>query len=247
MEKGTSLGTRIVTSSLSLDKLEQINKLIKELSTYNFQKPDFTKDIEKFEKNLTETDFLTIRSYTGYNFRNINAILRNNWNYENNGALTEEAKEKYLYLSHELDSLISKFPSINTPFISYRGTTIKEFSKYNIKTIDELLFLKGKYLYEEGFTSTSLTEENSYFNKNINGENINIEIKYIVPNKSNDGIPLLTNNLSYSSNQEEYLLNRNTLSRVLDVKIDNDTAIITVLVIPKSLWNHQEKEINNRK
>jgi hypothetical protein len=247
MEKGKSLSTRMIMKYLTTDSKKEIENLINDMSLSTFERPNFNSKIRHYEDDLTDTELMTIRSYTGYNFRNINAVLRDTWTYDLNGKLTEEEKEKYATLSCELAELIERFPKTTSPFLTYRGTTIYEFHKYNIDSLDDLLSLKDNYLYEKGFTSTSLDEESCYFNKMINGVDINIEIKYIIPNDSNEGIPLLTDNSSYSKNQQEYLLNKNTLSKVLDVKIDKDNAIITVLVIPKTIWNKQENELENRK
>ena len=57
---------------------------------------------------------------------------------------------------------------------------------------------------------------------------------------SNDGLPLLTDQLSYSKNLNEYLLDRCTLSKVLGVRIEGNTAVITTVLIPKHIWDKKQ-------
>ena len=66
-------------------------------------------------------------------------------------------------------------------------------------------------MYEQGFTSTSLKEESSYFKT----QGCNIEIRYLIPKDSKDGISLINDELSYSTNQNEYLLDKGSLSKIV--------------------------------
>lgn len=100
-------------------------------------------------------------------------------------------------------------------------------------------------MYEEGFTSTSISSESSYFNKTLeNGKTYNVGIKYLIPRESKDGILLSSSDLSYSPNQNEYLLNSGSLVKVLDVSVDSERnlAELVVMLIPKRLWDLE----NNR-
>ena len=237
MIKKTSLQTRIIEKSLDEITKREIDMLTKEAATYNYQSQRFESILTDFSKQLTEDELITLRSYTGYNYKKINAILRNNWNYEEHGRRTDEEVSKLKKDITVIDNIMDKFPTNNNAFIIYRGTTISEFKKYGITSLDELTYLIGSFIYEEGYTSTSLNKEESYFNKEINGKVHNIETKYIIPPNSNAGMPLTTYDFSYSSNQEEYLLKRNTLSKVINVVVKDNTATITAIVIPKQLWD----------
>ena len=62
---------------------------------------------------------------------------------------------------------------------------------------------------------------------------------YHVSKYSQDGIPVLSKDLSYCTNQKEYILNKNCLSKVLKVEIKDDTAVVEVLLIPQKLWNKE--------
>lgn len=240
MEKGLSYETKLLNRYLDKDTKDEISLLLLESSISNYKTPDFTDAINEFYKETTTVDIEDIRRYTGYDYKFINAVLRDNWTYEQNGIKTEKKTKELRELSNRISNLISKFEKTPSQFKTYRGTTIKEFKKYGIESLEDLLCLTNHYLYDSGFTSTSLQEETSYYKKIINDELCNIEIIYIIPKDSNDGIPLITEQLSYSINLNEYLLDRCTLSKVLGVKIEGNTAVITTLLIPKHIWDKKQ-------
>lgn len=241
MEKGISYETKFIIKVLSEESKKELEQCYKKTLLGEISYPDFAQVLSAFREKLTEEDYLILRSYTGFNYKNINAVLRNSWNYEENGLLNDVVKEKYWNLSKEISQLIDKFPPSQNPFVTFRGTTLKEFSKYGITSLEDLILLKGQYLYENGFTSTSLKETTSYFGKKINGVLCNIEIRYLIPARENIGIPLITDDFSYSKSENEYLLNNNLLSRVADVSIQGNTAVITVVALPKRIWNESQK------
>lgn len=45
---------------------------------------------------------------------------------------------------------------MNIDFKTYRGTPLSHFKDYGINNIEDLNLLVGKFIYEEGFTSTSV-------------------------------------------------------------------------------------------
>ena len=235
MEKGYSFATKIIKNSLTEEELLEIEELVLENKNISLVTPSFEEELSSYCDNRTEKDNLTIRRYTGYDFININAILRDNWTYDKNGKFSIEKRKELVEYADSFSNLIKEFPETKNPFMTYRGTTIEEFKKYNISSLEELINLKGKLLYEEGFTSTSLDEEKSYYNKEINNSVKNIEIRYIIPSGSQDGMPLVKQEFSYSTSQNEYVLDRNTLSKVLDVNIEENNAVITIVLIPKKI------------
>lgn len=240
MEKGKSRDIYLISKYLDKDTKDEIDLLVMEASLKDNQTPDFEEDIIDFFKETTHIDIEDIRRYTGYDYKSINAVLRDNWTYEENGIKTEKKTTELRKLSERISSLIEKFSSTKSQFKTYRGTTIREFKKYGINTLEDLLSLTNQYLYDTGFTSTSLQEDTSYFKKTVHEEYCNIEIIYIIPENSNDGIPLLNDQLSYSKNLNEYLLDRCTLSKVLGVKIEGNTAVITTILIPKHIWDKKQ-------
>lgn len=67
--------------------------------------------------------------------------------------------------------------------------------------------------------------------------------------EATDGIPLIDNNLSYSNSQSEFLLNNDSLSKIIDVNIVDGKAYIKMAYIPKKIWDLSYKnyiEKNNK-
>lgn len=187
---------------------------------------------------LTEQDLFELRYYSGYNYKNINNALRNTWNYNENGNI--ETRDQYIQLGNKLSEIIERVPQINRSFKTYRGTDISSFKEYGIKKIEELVNMKGQFMYDSAFISTSPIEDKSFYKKeNELGINYNIKIEYLVPDDFNDGI-YLSDNASYNPEQQEYLINKGNLSKVLDVSIssDNTTATLKTLLIPKKIYDN---------
>ena len=200
----------------------------------------FGESLEKFLLSLSEADELNLRTWSGFRYVDINAVLRGNWNYELNGLLTTEKTNEFRQLSSMLSNLISKFSTPELDFITFRGTTIDSFASYGISELSQLENLVGKYLYEQGFTSTSMLEDTSYFNKKLDdGRFCNVGIRYLIPAESNDGALLIDSDMSYSTGQNEFLINTGSLSKVVDVTVDNDSnvAVLTVVLVPKQIYD----------
>lgn len=248
MEIGHSRTTDTVLRYINSDNKYEMEQFITEAKKQKFMEIDsqealkniFKDNINEFLNNVTQDELLDLRSYTGYNFKNINAILRNNWTYEENGLLDMETKKRFFDISNKISSILNKFPSLPYNFTTYRGTTIDSFSKYGIKSINDLKFMQNKYMFEEGFTSTSVVEDTCYFNKDLDtGKNYNVEIKYLITPEYEDGALLLNNDMSYSINQNEYLINKGSLSKVVGVEINEqqNQAVLTVVLIPRKKWD----------
>lgn len=198
----------------------------------------FKEKIDDFKNGLTFNDLEYLRSYTGYNFRNINAILRHKWNYYENGKLDDSIKKDYLNRSYKIEELLNMFPPIDLCFNTYRGVTLSYFKDYGINNIDDLVNLKNKFIYEEAFTSTSIINGSHFFNKeNERQINYNVEIVYKVDGNYSSGALLLDDDLTFSTSQAEYLINRDSLSKVNEVIIKDDTATIYVTLLPSKLWD----------
>lgn len=248
MELGESRTTNMVLKMLGPDIRNEIDNYINDVCSRDFMvmndieqvRKIFDVSIEEFLSSLSEEELLDLRTYTGYNFKNINSILRGNWNYENNGVLTPEKKEEFRRISDSVKKVLGKFnmPQIN--FITFRGTTLDSFSGYGISELSQLESLEGKFLYDQGFTSTSILEDTCYYGKTLDdGRYCNVEIRYLIPAESNDGALLIDNNMSYAVGQNEFLLNSGALTKVIDVKIDKDTntAILTAVLVPKKVYD----------
>lgn len=244
MVVGESRVTNSVLRMIGPDTRGIIDNYINDVCSRDFQvmhsilqvKSLFSESLDEFLACLTEEDLLDLRSYTGYNFRNINAVSRGTWNYGNGN---DAQKVEFARLANKISTIVNKFNMPKIDFVSFRGTTINSFSSYGISELSQLESLEGKFMYEQGFTSTSMLEDTCYFKKNLEtGENYNIEIRYLIPSEANDGALLTDYNTTYSINQNEFVLNKGALSKVIDVKVDEvtNTAILTVVLVPKKVY-----------
>ncbi len=239
---GTNKEVNRLFSYLDDETKEEIEDFVEEEKDADYEKEnDLTKETEEFLSCLTEEEFLDLRTYTGYHFRDINAVLRDNWTYQENGMLSNEKRLEYLSLAERISSIIKKYPECEKGFTTYRGVNLNAFKKYHITSLEQLIFLKDHYMYEEGFTSSSISPDSSYFGRGL----ADIEITYLIPKGSKDGCFLLDDNLSYSKNQKEYLLDKGCLTKVVDVKIDkeNQKAYLRSILIPKEKWNEKKDVI----
>lgn len=255
MEKGTNYNVSYLLRYIGKEKQDELENYTKEMLSKSYQQftnesvvhETFDSFLSEYLSKLNKEDAINLRSYTGLKFRNVNAILRNNWNYEVNGKLTKELKEESLELAEKIHCAINKAPEINGGIKTYRGVSINSFQSYNIFTLADLKSLEGKYLYEEGFTSTSLIKNQSFFYKEpftLTGKP-NILIEYLIPDGSDDGIPLLCDEISFSPNQVEFLINSSSLFRVSYVEVDqkNNVALMQILLIPQRVWNPHDYEM----
>lgn len=253
MEKGTNSNTRYVLNYIGTEKIAEINTYIarvlnediKAFASSNEIEAIFSEFLNVFYERTSTEERENIKSYTGLNFRKVNSCLRGVWDYEKNGKLTDEVKEEAYKLATNLRKVFLKAPLLPFNIVVYRGVGIETFYSYGITKIEDLIYLKDKYLYEEGFTSTSLLRSNSfYYNQPEWGSICNIEIECLVPSESEDGLPLIDSDMSYSENQLEFLINNLSLFKVLDVLIDkeNNTAKIKTILIPQKLWNQPDYE-----
>lgn len=249
---------RIVNSVLRMigdDQMTSIDEYTNSVMSNSFKSfksdeelLDFFKDY--ISSNNKETDIENIRYYTGIRFRDINAVLRNYWDYDKNGLLTEEKKSELINLSREInESINSVSVGLPTGIKVYRGVSLNAFKDYGVSSISDLKSMVGQYIYERGFTSTSLIRNKSFFDRNLEwGEDCNIEIEYYIPQGFEEGVPLITDELSYSKSQSEFLINSGTLTRIVDVMISDDgKAYITAVIIPKKIWDKSYIEQHTNK
>ncbi len=254
MEKGTNYNVEYLLRYIGKEKQVQLETFVQEMLSKKYQSFNASEDIintlgstvDDFISQLSSEEAKNLRSYTGYQFRNINAVLRNNWNYEVNGRLTDELKKEYNALAENIHQVLNKTTAIPTGIKTYRGVSIQAFQSYGIFSLNDLVYLEGKYLYEEGFTSTSLIKEKCFYYTDpftLTGKP-NILIEYLIPENSDDGIALLSDNLSYSTNQTEFLLRDSSLFKVISVSIDttNNVAFMKLMLIPERIWNYPDYE-----
>jgi len=248
MEKGKHTSVEYILKYMDFDTkeymesyiLEYINKEYYHFSSIEEVYSVFGDFYDKYLEKLSYIEMENIKSYTGYQFRNINALLRNNWTYEVNGILDKDMEALFSNMSIIINQALGKVDSLPVNMKTYRGVDLSSFSAYHIQKIEDLMFLKGNYLYESGFTSTSIIRETSfYYVPSEWGKKANIEIEYLIPEGSDDGVLLSSENLTCSSVQNEYLIRSSSLFKVIDVNIDSirQVAKLLVMLVPEKVWN----------
>lgn len=197
---------------------------------------------DKNHFSLEDSDIL--RRYSGFRFRDINNALRGTWNYEENGHISQQ--EKFLHDADRIrDSIKNNAFSIGNAKV-FRGVSLSYFKNYQVKQLQDLAGLKGCFLYDSAFVSTSFSEQECFYQKdNELGIDYNVEIVYLIPEEFCDGIPLF--GVSYSPNQKEYLINSGNLARVVDVQLENDSAKVSALMIPKQVYDDYYVANHHRK
>lgn len=248
MEPGISSDVRTIFRFLSSDTKEEMEFFVHDVEQQDYvtlqsdeEAEEIFDDVSKrFISTLSGKDLETLKSYTSFSYKEINAIMRDKWNYEENGALTPEKKLGYKKTGQEISEIISRCPSLDTNIKVYRGTSLKSFYDYGIHSLADLKAMEGQYFYEKGFTSTSLVRKRSLLGVTnfFTGER-NIEIEYLVPACCQDGALLLGTLASYYDTEYEYLINTNSMSKILSVEVDeeNNKAFIRAALIPKMLWD----------
>ncbi len=210
----------LILKYIGIDKQTELDTFVNEVSERDFMefssleevKAFFIDYLADFYNNNSRSDIDNIRAYTGIAFNRFSSVLRGVWNYDTNGLLTDEMKNKYLDYADNLSECIERAPTLSSNIKTYRGVSLDSFKDYGISSLEDLKNLENKYYYESGFTSTSLVRDKSFFNRELEyHEFCNIEIEYLIPEESNDGIPLINDDLSYSKVQSEYLINKGSL------------------------------------
>ncbi len=222
---------------ISSDEKESINNFYEKVYSRSYRK---FSDLETALMSIDGSGYSSevcdvLSNYSGYNYRRINASARDKWNYEAHGHINE--KERFNEIASSLKKVIDDNQKSIGNVKVFRGVPLKYFKEYGISSLDELQSLKGSFLYDRGFVSTSLVEDASFYNKtNELGLDYNVKIEYLVPEEFEDGISI--GNVSYSPGQSEYLINTCNLSYVVDViSLGNDKAIVKAIFIPKKIYD----------
>ena len=260
MKRSNNKVVNMVLNYIGEERLEEIDDyvaFIKHNAAVTFNTPQdvriaFHDYMRELYDNTKYEDVEKIRYYTGVSYNKINGVLRDKWDYEKNGILTDDIVSNMRQIADDISETIKKSPGLADYIKTYRGASLSSFKDYGVTTLNDLKDLVGQYIYERGFTSTSLIRENSFFDRKLEYHSpCNIEIEYLIPKESNEGIPLTTQLLSYSSSQNEYLINKGSLSKIVDVVVDEteNKAYLKAVLIPKRVWDlsYQEQLKNNSK
>jgi len=201
------------------------------------------------KKETTLEDIEAVRLYTGKTFSAINSILKGTWDYDINGELTLERKEYYESIIKDIKSVFARMRELPNNIVTYRGSNIREFKNFGVSSLSDLVCLKGEYIYKSDFTSTALLRDRSFFdNSKVEfGGTRDIEIQFLIPKESNDGIPIVGADMSYSLGQTEYLINSGSLIKIVDVILNEDEskAFIKAVYIPKKVYDREKIEVDS--
>lgn len=205
---------------------------------------DFLSANPNYEENVDETldykERLAVRSYSGYRFAWINSVARGFWDYEKMGRKTPELEEEIKSTTRDIISAISKAPAPEKDFMTFRGTNLDGFQTYGIKDIKDLARMKGQFILEQGFTSTAIVREKSFAERQVQDLWIgksNVEMRYHIPAGADNIIALTSEDLSYSPEQTEVLIDHDSLSYISDVNFDREGhAIVDAILIPRSIY-----------
>lgn len=246
-EKGTNKYIDRILRFISDEDKTNIDYFYLESLNRNYQRIESNEEVLNLLENdnisYEEADFLL--NYSGFNYKHINAVLRDTWNYEENGDVNKA--NEYRLLANRLQQVIMTHPTkLNDNINVYRGVDLSYFRQYGIESLEDLKSLEGKHMLDRGFVSTSVQEDKCFFKKtNDLGLNYNVKIEYMVPHEFKDGI-YLNGATSYTPMQEEFLINSSNLAKVSNVTINEDnTAVIKATLIPKELYDDYYKNRSN--
>ena len=234
--QGTTFATRMIMNSLSEERQNAFDSFCGECSSRSYEKFE---DIDKALMFvslpvLNDDDKLSLSHYSGFSYFSLNRAIKNKWTYEENG--TQERFNEYKKYAEDSQAAITNNQSSIGNAKVYRGVPLKYFRDYGINSLDELECLKGKFLVDEGFVSTSLVEDDCFYRKDPrNGINYNVMIEYSVPEEFTDGIVMVGE--SHFTGESEYLINTWNLAQVNDVVRDGDGVIIKALLVPKHIYD----------
>ena len=191
---------------------------------------------------LTHEAKSTIKHYSGLGYKAINQVARGFWDYEILGRQTPEKLAQAQQDIKNLSQIITSLPPLNTNLTTYRGTNLDTFRGYQIENLSELKNLEHNFFLETGFTSTSLSRDANFANHQFGDplrKPCNIEIKYLLTSENDNCVGLLSDDLSYSKNEHEILFNRDNLSYISKVQIDQDhnRAFLKMLLLPVHIYD----------
>ena len=199
--------------------------------------------IQDTRQHLTPPQRDAIKQYTGVDpnsgFSAVNCVARRFWDFERLGP-KEEREPKITKQIELIAGAIPLVPPAKQDYIVFRGDNLDGFKSFGVFNLQDLQKMKGQFYLDEGFHSTALLREKSFATDKTStlwiGES-NIEIEIQIPKNSHDSIALLTEDLSYSPELTEVLLNRRTLCYISEVEVFGQEAKMKMLVIPRDLYD----------
>ena len=232
---------KFIIRTLGHEKVQELSDFADLLDQEPTTKAEFDQYAQDFQSSLSWRDEENLKSYTNRSYKYVNSLARDIWDYEELGPKTPERTREYEKLSDDISQIIANSPKLPETIKTFRGTNLDQFRSYGISSVNQLQELQGQLFYEAGFTSTSLDEATSFYGKSNAGfyrKNCNIEIEYRIPSGCNDGIPLTSDALSfYAKDETEFLIDKDSIFKILNVETQGDKAHIEMALLPKRLWN----------
>ena len=163
IEMGLSKDVKQMMKFISTDKVQAIDEFYNNCFDRDYYE---YKDEEVAMMNinvptLSNDDSDVFLNYSGYNFKNINNALRGRWNYEENGLAD---KSYYLEIANKMRDVINNNQTSIGNLKLFRGVSLDYFKDYGISSLQDMMSLKGQFLLDKGFVSTSLVEDDCFYN-----------------------------------------------------------------------------------
>lgn len=229
---------RVIVNHMSEEERKLVSDFTNSLMNQSF---NCDADLSWQDNYLTIGDAEYLRYYSGKTHESVNSFLRGYWDYDRLGPRTDRAVAEIREEASRLTNITHKMPRLNENITVFRGTTLASFRDYGVQNLSDLMALKGQLFYDPAFASTSTSREKSFFGKDNlskNGMSNNIEIEYYIASGTSEGVSMSNSQSSYYNEDErEYLLDKDNLNRIMDVKIDGDSAKLKMALIPKELWD----------
>lgn len=196
----------------------------------------------RLEEVLDPASQSALKDYSGFNYKTINQVSRGQWNYDLLGAQTPEKLTHAQNTISQIRQAIAVAPPLEADLITYRGTNLDSFQGYNISSLSDLRQLQGQFFLETGFTSTSLSPDGSFANRDFDDPlrpPCNISIEYLIPKENHEVIGLLSHATSYNPEQHEILIDQDSLSYISNVEIspDQSGAKLQMTLIPREIYD----------
>lgn len=232
---------KFIIRTLGHEKVQELSDFADALEREPSKDIDLEQYVKDFRHTLSWQDAENLKSYTNRSYKYVNAIARGIWDYEELGPKTPDRTREYEALSEDFSHIIANSPELPETITTFRGTNLDQFRAYGIRSVEQLHELEGQLFYEVGFTSTSLDKDSSFYGKSNAGlyrKDCNIEVEYLVPSGSTDGIPLSDESLSfYAKDETEFLIDKDSIFKILNVETEGDNAHVKMALLPRRIWN----------
>ena len=197
---------------------------------------------EAVSRSLSPDEKSAVKDYSGFRFAWINSVARGIWDYDKLGRKTPELEEEIKDSTRKIISAIEKAPKAEHDFMTFRGTDLSGFRAYGVEKVSDLANMRGQFMLEQGFTSTAIAREQNFAERGVQSlwiNSSNVEMRYHIPKGAGDFIALSSDELSYSPQQTEVLIDHDSLFFINDVNVDKeDHAVVDAILIPLSVYDH---------